>query len=447
MDNAFNFNGENFDFDLDYLNTDTWRTNALDNLDINDLQPPAMPKVVRRLIQEDDDFLDPEMPDAVEGTDQDLMEDDLPGQLIEGTSGKFRFQGNAALLTYKGHLPKDKLEAWFMDVNGFRCMEVRIAHEIGKSNGIDYPHTHVVWKRIERLCRRGADCFDWKNDDGSTVHPHIRRLSGPKAWADALHYIRKEDKDVAGSSKVDAETLWDKIQMCESLDDVLHMAKTPGEIIGLKSAWETLCQVRAQNIDASAKPLKQQWQRELGEELLLDADARKVIWYWDVTGGSGKTEFCRQFEASNPDCFVLTDFGGQRGVACIFQKHLEAGGKLRVILVDLPRQFEDRDIYGPIEIIKNGMLTNTKYAGSRVRLDGNMVICVFANFLPKVAKMSLDRWDIRKLKKMTGGDWSVSKLDAYSLAIAQKGEKEAAEKVKSKLVFNRHTQTWEEGDH
>jgi len=124
-----------------------------------------------------------------------------------------------------------------------------------------------------------------------------------------------------------------------------------------------------------------EWQLDLVSYCYAPSDPRKVRWYTDETGGSGKSYFCRHFGVG----YVVT--GGKH--ADIYYAYNQEP----YVFFDWPRCAEESFPYGVVESFKNGYFLSTKYESAPVYFQPPIVI-VFSNFTPDMTKLSLDRWDI-----------------------------------------------------
>ena len=127
-------------------------------------------------------------------------------QLMNGVNEKKegktpRIENQRLMLTYKTHVDKAMLKQFLTELNKKPCDRIEVAHEIGKSGGIDYPHTHVAIDFGRRYINKKSDCmraFDVKvTIDGSVqhIHPNIKIITSPKHWKNVLQYLGKEDSD------------------------------------------------------------------------------------------------------------------------------------------------------------------------------------------------------------------------------------------------------------
>jgi len=137
------------------------------------------------------------------------------------------------------------------------------------------------------------------------------------------------------------------------------------------------------------------WQEALVKEIdAYQMERRKIIWYTDLEGSSGKSTFAVHLSRERGD--VVT-FGGKFKRKSIYYAFAGAGN-VKCVIFDIARKdFWDFD-YGILEELKNGQVFVEKYESHVVNFDAPMVV-VFANFEPEKTGLSNDRWDLRSLKK------------------------------------------------
>lgn len=127
------------------------------------------------------------------------------------------------------------------------------------------------------------------------------------------------------------------------------------------------------------------WQQRLIDEVKLPADDRKIIWYYDEVGGSGKTwtskllfvEFGAAYFTNSKSADIAYAYNGEP-----------------IVVFDFSRSNEESINYGAIETVKNGIMFSGKYE-ARTKMFACPHVIVMANFAPNMAKLSMDRWDIR----------------------------------------------------
>lgn len=308
---------------------------------------------------------------------------------------KFRIQCRRVLLTYRTHVDKDQLR---MHLSSLRtpASEVFVAHEQASSD-TDYAHSHVyVDLAKDRVDIKNCRYFDF--DDGSQIlHPHIKTIFTKGHLDNIWRYLCKEDKEnlhlLERCAAPQKACLFDKVMECMTPQDVLRMATKPSDAPGL------LCMFKhKRRPEPEPEPLMEDWQVDLADQLDERPKKREIVWYYDPLGGTGKTDFALHMLRSNK-AILLTNLGGDKDAGQLMEIALESGWDGRTILVDLSRSKEGREsLYSPLEAYKNGSITNTKYAGRMLNFAVPHVV-VFANWLPDMSKLSMDRWRVRRLTR------------------------------------------------
>lgn len=314
--------------------------------------------------------------------------DDITREVIE--EGGFRIQGTYFLLTYKTHVDKNAYKLWLEGV--WPVQEVIIAHEKGDEE-VPYEHSHVYIKWQKKIdikgtrdvCRR----FDYEG-----IHPNIKNITNWRQVDRVKNYLAKEDPE---NAQYRSSKFYLKIREAESVAEVLRGCERPSDVLGSITAYKAL----AEEEDLSAWRLSElkPWQAELDAILDEPADDRSIVWYCDRVGGAGKTAFCKHYVAKRPDeVQYFTSFNGINNVAQAIISHKERTGRLpKVLFLNLTREQEELKIYGPLEAMKDGILSTTKYSGGELRFGQSPHIVVMANWMPRLEAMSMDRWRIKEL--------------------------------------------------
>lgn len=116
-------------------------------------------------------------------------------------------------------------------------------------------------------------------------------------------------------------------------------------------------------------------------------DPRKIIWVWDLKGGSGKSAFCKAMLCLFPDRALIVNGKADDIYNRIFKFSVPDHKKPPVrdwpdiIMVDIPKCNSDHFRPGAIEIIKSGTFGVNKYEGGQVVMNHPWVCC-FANMPP-----------------------------------------------------------------
>lgn len=318
---------------------------------------------------------------------------DLITDLPTIDESKFRIQNQKLFLTYSTHIVKVDLIKHLSCI--FKCEPkfIRCCHENGKDG---YEHTHVLIDIGKPFQSRNARIFDFNN-----IHPNIKKILTPTHWNNSKNYIAKEDPDNADLiQKNICDLVWSNETTADALrNNVSQFSDVMGII--------TLMQFKPlpyhnPTVFEKLRP----WQEKLEKDLEFPPNDRQIIWYVDLKGGSGKTCFMDYYEDKYPKkSYGINQLGGARNIATIIESAIESGWTSHVVFINLSRSSECKDIYEPLEMIKDGRVTTTKYRGRTYRFNRPHVV-VFANFYPNTTKLSADRWDIRSIKN----DFSVDNL-------------------------------------
>lgn len=132
------------------------------------------------------------------------------------------------------------------------------------------------------------------------------------------------------------------------------------------------------------------WMLQVMDMIKLPPDKRTIHWFWEPTGGCGKTSLAKYLVVKH-NALMLT--GKSNDMYHMISKF---PNKRSLFIVDCPRSQQDYINYGAIEQIKNGLIFSGKYDGCQLVFDCPHVI-VFANTPPEFDKMSYDRWDVVRI--------------------------------------------------
>jgi hypothetical protein len=127
------------------------------------------------------------------------------------------------------------------------------------------------------------------------------------------------------------------------------------------------------------------------KEMCLKFDMRKIDLIYDPNGNIGKSLFSEYLEYNG----LAEEIPPFRLMDDIFQWVCSRPIK-KCYIVDMPRGMKkDKlgDFYSGIEIIKNGVAYDKRYAGKKKRFDRPRIF-VFTNMLPEFSLMSKDRWNV-----------------------------------------------------
>lgn len=134
------------------------------------------------------------------------------------------------------------------------------------------------------------------------------------------------------------------------------------------------------------------WQQNVIDICNADVDPRKIWWFWEPDGNSGKSYLMKWLAIQYKHCVI-----GSGKCGDIFHqitKAMDADPLAwpRLVLFDIPRCSKDYVSWKAMEALKNGQVVSTKYEGGKFEFKHPHVIC-FANEEPAYEKMSADRWE------------------------------------------------------
>lgn len=132
------------------------------------------------------------------------------------------------------------------------------------------------------------------------------------------------------------------------------------------------------------------WQKDIIDIIEGDVDDRKIYWFWESSGGVGKSTFSK-FLCTRYDAMLLTGKAADMKYAIT-----QRGSFPNIVVIDCPRSMQEYISYPGIEEIKNGIFFCGKYESKQI-IGNSPHVIVFANFEPDMSKLSLDRWSIREL--------------------------------------------------
>ncbi|APG55823.1 rep [Macaca mulatta feces associated virus 4] len=128
-------------------------------------------------------------------------------------------------------------------------------------------------------------------------------------------------------------------------------------------------------------------------------DREVVVWY-DQEGKAGKSWLTGAMWERGLAYFSVADTSGKTIVMDIASEYLKNGWR-PYIIIDIPRAGKwTPELYEAIERIKDGLIKDPRYSSEAVNIHGVKVI-VMTNTMPKLDKLSADRWKIITQEELT----------------------------------------------
>lgn len=323
---------------------------------------------------------------------------------------KARWQSKKYFLTYKTHIPKELLIECL--TTALRCWGIefiRCAHESADENR-PYEHTHVLLQLKRKSSSTKTNLFDF-----DSIHPHVKSVRTITHWKNLLVYISKEDianldlrpsaasrkaKESGQSPPINMEDIWN----CDSLQDALSAFIHTKADLSLANAIKTAYSCKpTPKIQAPRMDELRPWQSVCDSIIDSKPDERTIHWFFGRKGNEGKSVYAKHRYTLDPDSILLaTQFNGAANAGSLIFGAIQNGWNGHCLILNLSRKQEFHEIYAPIEMIKDGVITNTKYQ-SQTCVFNNPHVVVFANFPPHVyddvgnCTVSLDRWKIYEI--------------------------------------------------
>lgn len=139
------------------------------------------------------------------------------------------------------------------------------------------------------------------------------------------------------------------------------------------------------------------WENGIIDIIAKEPNQRTINWFWEETGGVGKTTFQKWVFLNYQKVVVLGGKGGDMKNGVV--QYLKNTQSLpEIILINVPRTMLDYISYTGIEEIKDMFFYSGKYEGGMICGKSPHVL-IFANSPPNKDRMSKDRWNVKHLKE------------------------------------------------
>ena len=144
---------------------------------------------------------------------------------------------------------------------------------------------------------------------------------------------------------------------------------------------------------------KPSWAQEVALQALRDTNDRQVVVWYDPKGNVGKSWLTNHlYEQGLAYCIPATMNNVEgiiKTVASLAVKDRDMGYPPRpYVIIDIPRSWKwSEQLYTAIESIKDGLIMDPRYSAQPINIRGVKVM-VMTNTMPKVDKLSSDRWVI-----------------------------------------------------
>jgi hypothetical protein len=134
------------------------------------------------------------------------------------------------------------------------------------------------------------------------------------------------------------------------------------------------------------------WQHRILNTIKKVPDDRKIFWFYDKAGNTGKTTFCKSLVLKHKAFYCSGKANDIKHAICMMKI------KPKIVLWDVPRSNLDYISYQAIEEVKNGIFFSGKYESGTVIYNIPHVI-ILCNEEPNYGKLSKDRWTVVNIEQ------------------------------------------------
>ena len=185
------------------------------------------------------------------------------------------------------------------------------------------------------------------------------------------------------------------LERCKAWEEsTAYCQKADGRLAG---PWSDGVPVIKAPVDTYKKSLEKEWQRAVLSLLQTEPDLRAVHWYYESTGGVGKSILARHIVGFAQAGRAIVVNGSARDIYHRVLSFSETNGPPSVVLIDIPRCNRGGVSYQAIESLKSGLIASSKYEGGQLVFDSPHVI-VFSNDPPSWGQLSADRWHVYEIQ-------------------------------------------------
>lgn len=230
----------------------------------------------------------------------------------------------------------------------------------------------------DAFTRVGAEKWVFSREVGHNGTPHIQ------GW---VHF--KNGKTFNGVKIIIGNTAHIEVSRGTAADNYKYCTKSPVDGLIWEHGWPAVTRVTSPII------VPRPFQKHVIDLYNAEPHDRKIYWFWDAHGNSGKTALAKHLCLMGKSIYVN---GKASDVKCGVAKWIADGNDLRAVIFGIPRTVGAEYVsYAALEEVKDGIFYSGKYESGMVMYKVPHVF-VFANFPPDTSKLSSDRWVIMDLE-------------------------------------------------
>lgn len=286
---------------------------------------------------------------------------------------------------------------WVFTLNNYSELDIKVLEDIsvksiivGKEvgeSGTKHLQGFIKFSTAKRLCavKKILDKAHWETAKGSDDHNLVYCSKDNDVIIKKGVFSSGEKGGGANTLKLallNAEKNYNELNMDEKCAFLMH-EKAITRHRQLTQNYEDLEKRKLNYACAVLRP----WQKDLMNYVEGEVDNRKVRWYVDSVGNTGKSWMADYLRCTKGA--IKFENGKSSDIAYIYKQE-------KIVLFDLSRTQEQYFNYSIVENFKNGYLFSPKYESCVKNFEKPHVI-VFSNFDPDRSKLSADRWDVVRL--------------------------------------------------
>jgi len=132
------------------------------------------------------------------------------------------------------------------------------------------------------------------------------------------------------------------------------------------------------------------WQKEILAVLNEEPNEREIIYCWDASGNTGKTTFAKYIFLTYDECIMVN--GAKNDMLNGVRTFCEFNGNTpRIVLINIPRDQQNRCSWSGVESIKDMFFFSPKYEGGMI-CGAPPHVVIFSNADIPWGTLSHDRW-------------------------------------------------------
>ena len=237
----------------------------------------------------------------------------------------------------------------------------------------------TILEHLDHLDQTYSAKYIFQEEKGENGTPHLQ------GYIDFGHRIRQPSKIFSYTSRIH----WER---CRKVKHAINYCRKEESRVG-----EIYTNIEfPEEIQVISKADMASWQLDVLKIIEGPRDLRKIYWFWESTGNTGKTALAK-YLCFKHKALILSGKSTDMKYGIIKYAEKNSGIFPKIIIFDVPRSMLDFLSFQGIEEVKNGLFFSGKYESDMAIFNSPHVL-VFANQYPDTTKLSQDRWIISEIQ-------------------------------------------------